>query len=41
MTADRVAAEMADILDGRSMPTRKRTRSADVSGLAPELAGSQ
>ena len=40
MTADRVAAEMADILDGRSTPSRQRVRRADVSGQEPELGGS-
>jgi len=40
MTADRVAAEMADILGGRSTPSRQRVRRADVSEQVPELAGS-
>ena len=40
MTADRVAAEMADILDGRATPSRQRGRRADVAEQVPEPAGS-
>jgi hypothetical protein len=40
MTADRVAAEMADILDGRATPSRQRVRRADVAERVPEQAGS-
>ena len=40
MTADRIAAEMAHILDGRSKPSRQRVRRAEVSEQVPELAGS-
>ena len=40
MTADRAAAEMADILDGRSTPSRQSGRRADVSEQVPELASS-
>jgi hypothetical protein len=40
MTADRVAAEMADILDGRATPSRHRLRRADVAERVPEQAGS-
>lgn len=31
MTADRVAAEMADILDGRATPTRARVSRGDLA----------
>jgi integrase len=40
MTADRVAVEMADILDGRATPTRQRVRRTNVSEQVPELPGS-
>ena len=40
MTADRVAAEMTDILDGRATPSRQRVRRADVAERVPEQAGS-
>ena len=40
MTADRVAAEMADILDGRATPSRQRVRRAEVAERVPEQAGS-
>lgn len=40
MTADRVAAEMADILDGRSPPTRQRVRRPDVAERVREPVGS-
>jgi integrase len=39
MTADRVAAEMADILDGRATPSRQRVRRADVAARVLEQAG--
>jgi len=38
MTADRVAAEMADILDGRATPSRARVRGADRPEPVPEVA---
>ncbi len=37
MTADRVAAEMAAILDVRAIPSRQHVRRSDVS--EPEPAG--
>ena len=40
MTADRVAAEMADILDGRATPSRQLVRRADIADRGPEQAGS-
>jgi integrase len=41
MTADRVAAEMADILDGRATPSLARVRRGDRSEPVVELAGSE
>ncbi len=40
MTADRVAGEMADILDGRAIPARTRAPRGDRAGRHLETAGS-
>lgn len=39
MTADRVADEMADLLDGRAVPTRSRSSRRDRSGRKLEATG--
>lgn len=39
MTADRVADEMADLLDGRAAPTRSRSSRRDRSGRKLEATG--
>jgi hypothetical protein len=41
MTADRVAAEMANLLYGLATPSRARVRRADRSELVVELTGSE